>query len=206
MNRLGAVLIWGLFAPPLCLSLPAGNSPSAPATPAPLPLETFILPPVSLDSMSIWVPADRVGPLINRSCTGQRNRLYSCSLPADVRHTRTPECPDGLARLLAEYAARCHEQSVPLTILNGWQWECSESPCQYESALYDLEPRGGSWEHSLEAVLTRTLGESTGTWIRPGGASGAPTQAQNESWYSRIEASTFNYTRARDGYPQKRQL
>jgi hypothetical protein len=156
--------------------------------------------------MSIWVAADKVGPLINRSCMGQSNRLYSCLLPADVHHTRTTACPDGLARLLAEGAARCHEESVPLTIFDGWQWECSESPCQYESALYDLEPRGDSWEHSLEAVLTRTLGHSTGAWLQLPAASDAPAQVQTDASHSRIEASTFNFMRARDGYPKKRQL
>lgn len=206
MNRLGTILSWGLLAPALCLSLPAGNGRFSSAAPAPPPLRTFILLPVSLDSMSIWVPADKAGPMINHSCMGQANRLYSCFLPADVHHTRTETCPDGLARLLAESAARCHEQSVPLTIFNGWQWECSESPCQFESALYDLEPRGGSWEHSLEAVLTRTLGHSTGMWLQLPGDPNSPVQPQTDSWHSRIEASTFNFTRARDGYPKKRQL
>src|SRR5512145_2112456 len=115
MNRLGTIVSWGLLAVALSLSLPAGHSRSSPESPAAAPLETFILQPVCLDSMSIWVPADKVGPLINRSCMGQSNRLYSCFLPADVHHTRTAACPDGLARLLAEGAARGHEQSVPLT-------------------------------------------------------------------------------------------
>jgi hypothetical protein len=206
MSRLGTILFWGLLAPALCLSLPAETSHSSSAAPAPPPLETFILPPASLNSMSIWVPADRVGPLVNRSCMGQANRLYSCFLPADVHHTRTEACPAGLARLLAERAACCHEQSVPLTIFNGWQWECSETPCQYESALYDLEPRGGSWEHALEAVLTRTLGHSIGVWLQLPGDPNSPVPVRTDSWHSRIEASTFSPMRARDGYPKKRQL
>jgi len=222
----------GLLAALLCLPLPAGSDPPPPPAPPASSLETFLVEPIEIDNIGIWVPADRTGPVINRSCGTRKDCVYSCLLPADVRHAKTADCPDWLARLLAEYAARYHEESLPLTIFNGWQWEYSYSLCQFESVVYDLAPRGGSWENSLEAVLTRTRGAVAGTWLQIPAADPAPPEEKlrpeagsqpaltgNSTFgssssvarrtcpdHSTIEVTTFTSIRTRDGYPKKRQL
>jgi hypothetical protein len=206
MNGTHRIVLCGLVSGVLCLS-PAAE-PGRTATPiadAP-PVETFILQPIALDNVGLWVPADRSGPVINHSCSPWKNCVYSCLLPAQVRHTKTRDCPDGQARLLAEYAARFHEQSLPLTIFNGWQWEYSYSLCQYESALYDLDARGGSWETSLEAVLTSTQGRIAGAWIQIPPPRGVAASLRRDREQSSLTVTTFNSVRTRDGYPKKRNL
>jgi hypothetical protein len=189
-----------------CFTVLGGEKESSPEPPDLPPVETFIMQPICIDSISAWVPADKSGPNINRGCVARRNCVYSCLLPAGVQHTKTEDCPEAVARLLAEHAWRHHEQNLPLTIFNGWQWEYSYSLCQFESVFYDLDARGGSWESSLEAVLTRTLGTIVGQWvpIPLGARSGAAPRPH--ALQSRIEISAFNSMRTRDGYPKKRQL
>ena len=206
MQRIRLILFCGLTLTALCLSAvgQAGETPSqVPDLP---PLETFVLQPVSIDCIGVWVPADREGPIINRSCAARRNGVYSSNLSASVHHTKTEDCPDALARLLAEYAAPLHEQHLPLTIFNGWQWEYSYSLSQFESTLYDLDARGGSWENALEAVLTRTLGSVAGEWIPVPHEGGLPGDVRTDHAQSRIEVITFDSLRTRDGYPKIRQL
>jgi hypothetical protein len=169
------------------------------------PMETFILGPIELESVSVWVPAARDGPKVNSSCNPQTNCLYSATLPACVDHTKTEFCPKELARLLAEYSAVHNEQSMPLTMHNGWQWEYSYSLCQFESGTYDLPPNS-SWGCSWEAILTQTVGSADLQWIQicPSdnlvGKSGTTEQA------SSIEVTTFSSMRTRDGYPKRWQL
>lgn len=206
MNRVCVITFGILTSAALCLSTaPKGHEIPSQVCDLP-PLETFILQPISVDTVSIWVPADRSGPIINRGCGPQRNSIYSCFLPAGVYHTKAEDCPDGLARMLAEQVAAHYEQTLPLTIFNGWQWEYSCSLCQFESTLYSLAPRGGSWENSLEAVLTRTLGSITGEWVRLPGESDPPVGTHTEAVRSHIEITTFDSVRTRDGYPKIRQL
>lgn len=206
MNCIRFILLCGLTSTALCLSA-AGRRDEAPSRVADRPpLETFILQPVSVDSISVWVPADKSGPIINRSCTARRNGIQSSTLSARVRHTKTDHCPDGLARLLAEYAALRHERNLPLTIFNGWQWEGSCSLCQFASTLYDLKARGGSWENAREAVLTRTLGSVAGEWILVPCAEDPPAQPRASEAQSHIEVTTFDSLRTRDGYPKARQF
>ncbi len=206
MQHIRLIMFCGLTSTALCLSA-AGRRDEAPSRVADRPpLETFILQPVSVDSISVWVPADRDGPIINRSCTARRNGVYSSNLSAGVHHTRTEDCPDALARLVAEYAAPLHERHLPLTIFNGWQWEYSYSLSQFESTLYDLNARGGSWENALEAVLTRTLGSVAGEWIPVPCAEDPPAQPHASEAQSHIEVTTFDSLRTRDGYPKARQF
>ena len=96
-------------------------------------IETYVVEPTVIENISIWVPAARSGPFINRSCRIKENLAFSSVLPASVKHQKTQFCPDQLARILAELTSFYHSQSLPLTIFNGWQWEYSYSMCQYES-------------------------------------------------------------------------
>ena len=169
------------------------------------PLETFVMEPISLENVSIWVPAGKSGPMINRSCRAQEDRPYSCVLPAGVEHTKTDTCPDGAARLLADYTACYHEQSLPLTIFNGWRWEYSYSLSQFESGTYDLPDRGGCWENSWEAVLTESVGSGGFEWLRIS-SSGAVAAKERAAGETSIHVKTFDSMRTRDGYPKERKL
>ena len=206
MNRRCTMVLCGAVVMAFCFAVLARETEGSGDVADLPPVETFILQPICIDSISAWVPADKSGPNINHGCQPQKNCVYSCLLPAGVQHTKTENCPDAVARLLAEHAWRHHEQTLPLTIFNGWQWEYSYSLCQFESVFYDLDARGGSWESSLEAVLTRTLGTIVGQWVpvTAGVRSGAASRPH--ALESRIEISAFHSMRTRDGYPKKRQL
>jgi hypothetical protein len=127
-------------------------------------------------------------------------------LPATVHHTKTEFCPAELARLLAEHTAYYHEQSLPLTIFNGWQWEYSYSLCQFESVTYDLPQRGGCWENSWEAILTQSTGSTSFQWIEVSPLNKFAGKPDSGERRSHIEVKTFNSMRTRDGYPKNRQL
>jgi hypothetical protein len=170
------------------------------------PIETFLLEPVTMENVSFWVPAEKTGPVINRSCRPRENCSFSCVLPATVCHTKSESCPGEVARLLAEYAARYHEQSLPLTIFNGWQWEYSYSLCQFESVTYDLPQRGGCWESSWEAILTESTGSACLQWLQISPSDKAADKRDENAEGSRIEVKTFNSMRIRNGYPKERQL
>ena len=170
------------------------------------PVETIILAPIELDNISIWVPANKTGPVINRFCYVWRNRSCSCVLPAEVRHTKSASCPAEVARLLAEYTVRYHEKNLPLTIFNGWQWEYSYSLCQYDSVTYDVPGLGGSWENSFEAVLTLSKGTLGCWWLEIPDKAGPGRQPENDGSESNIEVLRFDATRTRDGYPKIRRL
>jgi hypothetical protein len=168
------------------------------------PVETFLLEPMELENIRIWVPAAKTGPLINRSCRPMTDCLYSCVLPATVHHTKTEPCPADLARLLAEYTAHYYEQTLPLTIFDGWRWEFSYSLCQYDSGTYDLPERGGCWENCWEAILTQSTGSADSQWVQifPSGEFAVNKSNQKSS----IEVKAFDCMRTRDGYPKKRKL
>jgi hypothetical protein len=170
------------------------------------PIETFLMEPIELENTSIWVPADKTVPFINKSCQPKTNCSYSCVLPATVHHTKTEFCPEEVARLLAEYTAYYHEQSLPLTIFNGWQWEYSYSLYQFESVTYGLLQRGGCWEGSWEAVLTLSIGLANSQWLQVFPLDKFVDEPDGNKQKSHIEVKTFNSVRTRDGYPKKRQL
>lgn len=176
------------------------NSPQLP------PIETFLLEPIELENVSVWVPAGKTGPLINRSCRPKKNCSYSCVLPASVDHAKTEFCPKEIARLLAEYTACYHEQSLPLTIFNGWRWEYSYSLCQFESVTYDLPERGGCWENSWEAILTQSTGSADFQWLKVPPSDKFVGKSDRSKQKSSIEVRTFDSMRTRDGYPKKRKL
>ncbi|MFC1676499.1 hypothetical protein ACFL3G_05490 [Planctomycetota bacterium] len=168
-------------------------------------IETLLLEPIELENVSVWVPASKEGPVINRSCRPQKNCSYSSVLPSSVHHTKTETCPDEIGRLLAEYTHLYHEQNLPLTIFNGWQWEYFHSLSQFISIHYNLPRRGGSWEYSCESILTQSSGSVRFQWIHPL-VSDDFAKELNNIQNSDIEVRTFDFMRARDGYPKKRQL
>ena len=169
------------------------------------PIETFVVEPVVIENISIWVPATKDGPCINQSCTIKKNLKFSSILPASVKHQKTDLCPEQTARILAESTSFYHSQSLPLTIFNGWQWEYNYSMCQYESISYDLAQRGGSWENSLEAILNLSCGiiQLQQLDIESAEKLNIDKTVPSEST---IEVKTFNSMRTRDGYPKERQL
>jgi len=199
--------ILGLVMSLICFKLiladnnqPASNSLRLP------PIETFVIEPIELENVSTWVPAAKIGPRINRSCRANKNCSYSSVLPATVHHSKTELCPKEVARLLAEYTACYHEQSMPLTIFNGWQWEYSYSLCQFESGTYDLPGRGGSWENSWEAILTQSAGSACFQRMRIAPSGALSSKANSREQKSSIEVKTFSFMRTRDGYPKKWKL
>jgi hypothetical protein len=168
------------------------------------PLETFCLKPIEIENVSIWVPAAKCPPMVNRACMAEENCTYSSVLPATVEHTKTPLCPEHAARLLAEHTASYHGRSLPLTIFNGWQWEYTFSLCQFETTTYDLTPRGGSWENSLEAILTYTSGTDGCYWLELSTGEASEDETVGDEQRSDIYVRTFSSMRTRDGYPKKR--
>jgi len=167
-------------------------------------IETFFAEPIELENISIWVPAVKEGPLINWSCMAKRNHSYSCVLAANVSHRRTTSCPEDLARLLAEYTAVYYEDSMPLTIFNGWQWEYSYSMCAFDSAVYSLHSRGGSWEYSSEAILTESAGSARADWMNVVASDKYEFELAGDEMKSDIEVRIFSSMRTRDGYPKER--
>jgi hypothetical protein len=169
-------------------------------------LETFLIEPARVSTISVWVPTDRTGPIINRSCRPENNCTYSCTIASVVSHTKTESCLPGVARTLAECVAPHYESRLPLTIFNGWQWEYSFNICQYGAASYDLPARGGSWEASWEAILTYSVGEIGSAWIRA--CPGDQGQSDPNTFVpgSCIEIGTFDQMRLRNGYPKARKL
>ena len=170
------------------------------------PLETFILEPVKLNCVSIWVTADKVGPEINRACRPRFANMYSYALPVRIDHTKKEDCPESIARLLAEYTWSHHKENAPLTIFNGWKWEYAYSMSQYQTLTYDLPADGGSWEHCSEVILNSISGDICGKWLQitdAGQMSSTPKSGTSES---HIEINTFSSIRTRHGYPKIRIL
>ena len=168
-------------------------------------IETFVIEPTVIENVSIWVPAVRSGPFINRSCTIKENLSFSSALPASVKHQKTDHCPDQIARILAELTAFYHSQSLPLTTFNGWQWEYTYTLCQYESVSYNLARQGGCWENSWEAVLNLSCGSIVIQQLELESLETFKVKKTLPA-ESTIEVKTFSLMRTRDGYPKERQL
>lgn len=170
------------------------------------PMETLYIEPIELENISVWVPAAKAGPVINRSCQAKGGCDYSFLLPAIVQHEKTDQCPEYLAKNLAELTAIFHRDSLPLTILNGWQWEFVYSLSQYQAVKYSLPKRGGSWENYWEAIMTISCAKSQYGWlnIKPTGEYQINESASQTE--SNIKLNSFSHVRKRDGYPKERKL
>ncbi|MCK5600465.1 hypothetical protein KAR91_01265, partial [Candidatus Pacearchaeota archaeon] len=191
----------------LCIGITLAQAPTPNAVEDVLPaLETFVLQPIAVENISVWVPSDKIGPIINNSCRPKAGCMSSSALGSDVKHSKSEVCLDGIGRLLAEHVSGFHAKSVPLTIFNGWQWEFEYGMGQYESAVYDLQRRGGSWECSWEAVLTRTESVASGNWMKIPSDPESMQQRASEGSQSHIEIRSFSLIRVRDGYPKSREL
>jgi len=168
------------------------------------PLEIFVVGPMEQNHLAIWIPANKMGPEINRSCRTRTGCQYNCSLTGDVDHSKSDLCPDSLARLTAVFLAPLHQDRLPLTIFNGWQWEFRYGLSQFESVTYDLASNG-SWENCLEAVLHQGHCRGSGQWLRLG--SDGPLQEDGvEELHSQINITTYSGIRTRHGYPKIRPL
>ena len=191
----------------LCLAVAASaqESETAPSPQLALPpLEIFLIESMQLEHLAIWIPADKTGPTINRSCRTRTHCQYTCTLPAHVEHSKSDDCPAPAARLLADFVAPAHQNRLPLTIFNGWQWEYRYSLSQFETAYYDLRYHGGSWENCLEAVVHQTTGSLSGKWYRLQADHMIDTSDAN--WQSVIDIISYSAIRTRHGYPKKRIL
>jgi hypothetical protein len=186
--------------------IPADDAPTASGLSQLPPMETLLLETIELENASIWVPAAKAGPEINRACRMRTGYSHSALLPATVDHTKTESCPDEAARLLAEHTAGCHAGRLPLTILEGWRWEYSYSLSQFKSASFELPRRGGSWENCWEAVLNESAGSIAAKWVHICDSNESTTKSENDKPKSNIEIRTFSAMRTRDGYPKERQL
>jgi len=184
----------------------ARNNQIGPNSPQLPPLETILLEPIEVENISLWVPLGKAGPFVNRSCRPQLDCSYSFVLPASVEHTKTKDCPEAIAAMLAEYTSFYHEQNLPLTIFNGWQWEYSHSLCQLESVTYDLPKRGGCWENSWEAILTQSQGSINFKWIGISASGKLIDKSCDNNRKNNIEVKTFSSVRTRNGYPKKQLL
>lgn len=167
------------------------------------PIEIFIVEPMHIENICVVVPAVKVGPLINRACRPKDGLSFSSAMPASIRHSKTERCPDPIARILACTTSFYYDQSLPLTIFNGWQWEYTYNLCQFESVSYTLEKRGGSWENCWQAEMDMAVGHVGASWL-----SIEPMEKINttQKEQSDIEIITFSSMRTRDGYPKQRQL
>jgi hypothetical protein len=172
------------------------------------PIETALLGPIELESISIWVPARKIGPTINRASCSRAviRKAYSFGLPIGVQHTKSPCCPQEVARLLAEHVATHREKCVPITIFNGWQWEYSNSLCQFSSGAYTVPPKGHYWENSWEAILSQDIGFAHLNWVPISLSSSPLARSDSSEQTSNVEVLTFSSKRTRDGYPKNGQL
>lgn len=200
-NKLLSALIFGLIASSIAMGSDSQKLGSKKTT---LPdIKTFVVMPPDIENVCVWVTADKIGPLINRSCKATGNRSYAMSLPADVRHGKDTNCPDIVARLLAQAVSALHIDVLPLTIFNGWQWEYSYSMADYDAKVYVLSARGGSWENCSEAVYIKTFGKVASGWIS---RSSRSQEIFTNASASNITVETFTNMRTRNGYPCQRQL
>jgi len=169
-----------------------------------LPFEMAIIEPVEIENVSIWVPAVKSGPFINRSCLPKQGLMKLSVLPATVDHRKEENCPPSVARILAEIVSVHHEKVLPLTIFNGWQWEYSYSLCQYDETLYTLLQRGGSWENCHEAILNISIGQAILSWLEVGPIKMDILDVKKLK--SNAYVHVFTSMRTRNGYPKKRSL
>ncbi len=170
-----------------------------------LPLmETFLSGPIRKDNIKLWVPVDKIGPIINRSCQPRNGCNYSCNLPAHIEHEKTNDCPPEVGRLLAESVWLGHKNSLPLTQKDGWQWEYSYSLSQFQEESYNLPRRGGSWENCYESIMHITHGVYECKWLEVSSAGEYASRQQDLS--SDIIVKTYSSIRTRHGYPKERVL
>jgi len=170
------------------------------------PIETMIAEPIAFENVSLWIIADKQGPITNRSCQMQTDCLSSVELKSYIEHTKKDTCPPQVALELAKYCQLYHQNDIPLTIMDNWQWKCDNALSQFDSVGYDLPARGGSWQTCNEAIKTITSASSQIEWIDILDNEDFVGKDSAESQRSDIEIRTFSEMRTRDGYPQEAKL
>ena len=184
--------------------LPVHNYAAEPSVSQPSALQTLVVRPADLVSFSVWVPAAKTPPEINRSCQIRRDCLYTCSLPPVVEHTRTDTCPPSLARLLAQLVWPRHRHSLPLTILDGWRWRCDLSLAEFYTTNYQIPGRGGFWEHCLQAIRASTHASIQAFWLPLEPDRFSRNIPQESFAQSGVNVITFSHLDARHGYPRQK--
>lgn len=170
------------------------------------PIEVMISEPMAFENVSLWTIADMQGPITNMSCQVQNDCLSSIELKSYIEHTKNDACPTSVAFELAKYCQLYHQNDIPLTITDNWQWKCDNALSQFDSAGYDLPARGGSWQTCAEAVKTITSAKSQIEWINILDNKDFSDKDSTEPQNSNIEIRTFSEMRTRDGYPQETKL
>ena len=170
------------------------------------PIKTLIAEPIAFENVNLWVIADKQGPITNRSCQMQNDCLSSVELKSYIEHTKKDTCPPQVALELAKYCQLYHQNDIPLTITDNWQWKCDDALSQFDSVGYNLPARGGSWQTCTEAVKTITSASSQLEWIDILDNADFIRKDNAKSQRSDIEIRTFSEMRTRDGYPQERKL
>ena len=188
----------------LCTSLVvlAANNSEAP----PSPLKTCIISPIEIETAEILVPIAKAGPFINEGCNPQLNCTFTFSAPPKLNHRKDPNCPPGLAGILAEYTSAASHCDLPLTIFNGWQWECLYALGPRRTAAYDLIGEGGWWECAWEAKMRIICSSAALKTIQISEDWQIVAPQDKPAQTSNIELITFSDIRTRDGYPKERKL
>jgi len=169
------------------------------------PLETFVIMPVTATPISIWVPADAMGPFSIHCAFRKSSGISQCQLPANVEHIKSQECPDGVARVLGDTICLTQNKDLPLTLVNGWKWDFASPVSQYETYSYDLVGRD-CWENSVEAIMTEIHGQTQGEWFAAEIATRKTTADPLPAMKSEITIRTFEKIRSRAGYPKQRSV
>ncbi len=76
-------------------------------------IETFVLTPIRMESISICVPAEIVGPVTNNSCHNWESRSESCYLPARELLSSSSRLCEGSASLLRDHLSAMLEAWKP---------------------------------------------------------------------------------------------
>ena len=202
--RANVLYIIILFA---CLGVIAAND-ARPQRHGPesAPIETVLISPIEMEAVEVWAPVAKAGPFVNKGCDPQLNCTFTFAARPKMEHTKDPNCPPGVARLLAEYTAAASHCDLPLTIFNGWQWECVYALGDHQTAIYNLIGEGGSWESSWEAKMRIVCSSAALRYIRISDSGDIIPSADKPAQTSSIELKTFSAARTRDGYPKTRQF
>jgi len=168
-------------------------------------LETFVVMPVTVNPISIWVPADAMGPFSIHCAFRRSSGTSQCQLPASVEHVNTQAGPDGVARGLGDTVCLAQKQDLPLTLVNGWKWDFASPVSQYETFSYDLIGRD-CWENSVEAIMTVVHGQTQGEWFAVELASRKTFADPLPEMKSEITIKNFEKIRSRAGYPKQRSV
>ena len=175
---------------------------------ATVPLETYVLSPMTFSQTAFWIPVERAGPFIHHgSCSmAGKGRSHQCVFPqTTVLHSKSESCPNDLARLLAESVHAVADPKIPLMWLNGWQWTFMLPLLDELEVTYDLLPNGGSWENSWEQVMNTVHADVHGAWLTPQSSGHDETRSELQG-QSHLSVFSYSDLQVRHGYPRQKKF